>query len=50
MRKKKTALKRGIRTKAGFRTPRKFIALKVKAIKKWKARSQPKLKRQWPCR
>lgn len=32
--------------KVGFRTPRKFIALKVKAIKKWRAQIQPKFKKK----
>lgn len=29
-----------------FRTPRKFITLKVKTIKKWKAKITPKLKKK----
>lgn len=32
--------------KTGFRTSRKFISLRTKAIKKWKAKVQPKLKKQ----
>ena len=43
---KKHSLKGKVQKATTFRTPRKFIALKVKAVKKWKAKIGPKLKKK----